>query len=405
MQASKTSSYRVPVVILNGFLGSGKTTLFRNLLAQSKKKDIPVCAIVNDMSELDVDGELIGISEAVEDNQQILESISSCVLSSNKGIELLDKTLKKLLANQDPALIIIETSGSCHPLSLVEYFKKQTQVKLTALFALVDTLMLAHDYNYGANLIPSLQKNLAKDKRDTTNLLVEQILFCSHLFLTKTDRIEDSKLPDIAKHVQALNPFVSVHSVRFGRLAIESIFELEEYNYHQVAQLVKELKPTLEAEEDSDRPYDLATRVLKDDRPFHPQRFWDVCHQYLDKRIYRSKGFFWLASRDKLSLLWNQAAGSISLELIGYWRAGIVEDENHGISAFEIQELKKMLAKEKGRFGDRQCDLTVIGDQAQVDRFTDALRSCFLTEEEIQLWKAGHQFTDPWPKNIVKIMN
>lgn len=405
MQPSNNSPTRVPVVILNGFLGSGKTTLFRNLLSQSKKKAIPVCAIVNDMSELDVDGELIGISEAVEENRHILESINSCVLSSQQGIEKLDQALKKLLSNQKPELVIIETSGSCHPMPLIAYFKNQTQVTLVGLFALVDTLMLTHDYKFGADLIPRLQQNLAQDKRDTVNLLVEQIMFCSHLFLTKTDRIEEDKLPHIAAHIQAINPFASVHSVYYGRLAIESLFELEEYNYFQVAQLVDELKPVLEAEEDKDKPYDLATRVIKDDRPFHPQRFWDVCHQYLDQRIYRSKGFFWLASRDKLSLLWNQAAGSISLELIGYWRAGIVEDENPGITDFEIQELKKLLAKEPGRFGDRQCDLTVIGDHAHVDRFTDALKSCFLTDEEIALWKDGYEFADPWPKNIVKIAN
>ena len=62
---------KIPVVILNGFLGSGKTTLFRNLLSQSKKKDIPVCAIVNDMSELDVDGELLGNTDVVEDDKSI----------------------------------------------------------------------------------------------------------------------------------------------------------------------------------------------------------------------------------------------------------------------------------------------------------------------------------------------
>ncbi|MEL6865494.1 MAG: GTP-binding protein [Bacteroidota bacterium] len=397
--------YKVPVVILNGFLGSGKTTLFRNLLHQSKKKGIPICAIVNDMSELDVDGELIGASEAVEDNHQIMESISSCVLSSKKGIKKLDQTLKKLLSNQEPELIIIETSGSCHPMPLVEYFKDHSLVKLTGLLALVDSLMLAHDFSYGDTLLPRMQQNIAQDKRDTVNLLVEQILFCSHLILTKADRIREDRLPHIAAHIQELNPLVTAHSVLFGRLAIESLFELQEYDYYKVAKLIEELKPVLEAEEDRDRPYDLATRVIKDDRPFHPQRLWDICHQYLDQRIYRSKGFFWLASRDKLSLLWNQAAGSISLELIGFWRAGIVEDKNPSISAFEIEELKKRLAKEPGRFGDRQCDLTVIGDQAQVDRFTDALKSCFLTDDELRLWKKGYKFHDPWPKNIVKIMN
>ncbi|CAI8400893.1 MAG: Putative metal chaperone YciC [Flavobacterium sp. SCGC AAA160-P02] len=396
---------KVPVIILNGFLGSGKTTLFRSLLSQSKKKNISVCAIVNDMSELDVDGELIGNTNMVEENNDILISISSCVLSSKIGVEKLDQAVQKLLSNQELELIIIETSGSCHPMPLIEYFKDQEQVKLTGVLVLVDSLMLAHDFNYGESLIQQMQRNIVTGKRDTTNLLVEQILFCSHLILTKADRIEAEKLPDIATYVQQINPLASTHSVIFGNLTIESLFELKEYDYFKVTQLIKELKPILENEEHDDRPYDIETRVIKDDRPFHPQRLWEICHQYLDKRIYRSKGFFWLASRDKQSLLWQQAAGGISLELIGFWRSGIVEDKDNGLSKMEIESLKELLAKESGRFGDRHCDLTVIGDKAQINQFTDKLISCFLTEEEIELWNAGCQFEDPWPKNIVNMQN
>ena len=339
---------KIPVVILNGFLGSGKTTLFQSLLSQSKKNKIPVCAIVNDMSELDVDGELLANTDVVEENKNILESIHACVLSSKKGIEKLDEALENLLLNQTPELIIIETSGSSHPLPLVEYFKGNDGLKLTGVFALVDSLMLAHDYNYGERIIPKLQENHAKGKRDALNLLVEQILFCSHLILTKGDRIEDEKLPAIASHIQAINPHVSVHSVLFGKLKLESLFDIQEYNYFKVERLIDELKPILDAEEKGDRPYNLATRVIKDDRPFHPQRLWDVCHKYLDHKIYRSKGFFWLASRDKHSMLWNQAAGGINLELIGTWRSGIVEDEDHGLSEMEITQLKEMLEKEVG---------------------------------------------------------
>ena len=265
--------------------------------------------------------------------------------------------------------------------------------------------MLAHDFEYGKSLVPKMQKNLAQGERNMVNLLVEQILFCSHLFLTKADRIGEDKLPHIATYIQTINPHASVHSVVFGRLKIESLFELEEYDYHRVGKLVKELRPELEAEENSDKPYNLGTRVIKDDRPFHPQRLWDVCHKYLDQRIYRSKGFFWMASRDKLSLLWNQAAGGINLEVIGSWRAGIVEDHNHGILDYEIEELKKQLAEEFGRFGDRKCDITVIGDENHVDRFTEALKSCFLTEEELEFWQNGQHFSDPWPKTIVRIGN
>lgn len=394
---------KIPIVILNGFLGSGKTTLFRSLLSQSKQKNIPVCAIVNDMSELDVDGELIGNTHIAEENNNIFVSISSSVLSSKIGIEKLDQAVQKLLSNQDPEMIIIETSGSCHPMPLIEYFKAQTKVKLTGVFVLVDSLMLAHDFNYGELLIPKMQENIIAGKRDTINLLVEQILFCSHLIITKTDRIETEKLPDIATYIQQINPSASTHSVIFGKLTIESLFELQEYDYFKVDQLIKELKPVLQADEHGDKPYNIESIVIEDDRPFHPQRLWDICHQYLDKRIYRSKGFFWLASRDKHSYLWQQAAGGISLEIIGSWRAGIVEDENHGLSNMEIESLKELLLKESGRFGDRHCALTVIGDKTGIKQFTDKLTSCFLTEKEIELWNTGHQFEDPWPKNVVSM--
>ncbi|MEM9339246.1 MAG: GTP-binding protein [Bacteroidota bacterium] len=404
-QQSTNSSDRIPVLILNGFLGSGKTTLFRKLLSQSKKKNLPVCAIVNDMSELDIDGELIGNTHVVEDNDQMMESIHSCVLSSKKGIKKLDQALQKLLSNQSPELIIIETSGSCHPLPLITYFKNHKRVKLNGVLALVDSLMLAHDYNYGADLIPRMQRNVTQGKRDTVNLLVEQIMFCSHLILTKADRIKEEKLLEIANAIQPINPFVSIMSVLFGKLSINQVLAMPDYDFHRVAQLADELKPVLASESHDDRPYDLATRVIKDDRPFHPQRLWEVCHQYLDQRIYRSKGFFWLPTRDDISLLWNQAAGSINLELIGYWRSGVVEESNSGLMEMEIELLKERLAKESGRFGDRHCHLTVIGDKTQVDRFTEALKACFLTEDEIAHWQAGDEFPDPWPKNIVKMVD
>ncbi|MDA9668977.1 GTP-binding protein [bacterium] len=396
---------KTPVVILNGFLGSGKTTLFRNLLSQSKIKQLSVCAIVNDMSELDVDGELIANTTIVEGDNKILESISSHVLSSKIGLKKLDHSIRKLLSNSHPDLIIIETSGSCHPMPLIRYFKNHQKVNLTGVLVLVDSLMLAHDYDYGSALIPSMQQNMSEGKRGTINLLVEQIMFCSHLILTKSDRINNDKLEEIENHIKKINPFVSVNSIIFGKLSVESIFEIKEYNYDNVKILFDELQTILETEENTDRPYNIETRVIKDDRPFHPERLWDVCHKYLDKRIYRSKGFFWLASRGEHSLLWNQASGGINLELMGTWLAAIFENKNNGLLEEEMKLLEERLANEKGQFGDRCCDLTVIGDKDQVNQFTEKLKSCFLTDNEIKQWKNGIKFKDPWPKKIVKLNN
>ena len=363
------------------------------ILTQSKKKAISVCAIVND--------ELIASSDFIENNNN-LESIHSCVLSSKKGIKKLEEALNKLCLNQNPKMIIIETSGSCHPMPLVEYFKNNEQFNLKKVYTLVDSLMLSHDFNYGKNLIPQMQINITNYKRDIVNLLVEQIMFSSDLILTKTDRIKKEKIAHIVKQIQGINPYTSINSISFGNLPIEYLLDSDFYDYDKVNGLIEELKPILEFESQVEKPYNLATRVIKDDRPFHPKRLWDVCHQYLDQRIYRSKGFFWLASRKKDSLLWNQAAAGINLELIGIWLSWIIEDNNGNLLDSEIKLIKEKLSKESGRFGDRHCELTVIGDKTQVDKFTDALKSCFLNDKEIALWKNDYMFEDPWPKNIVK---
>tara|TARA_B100000963_G_scaffold167475_1_gene145487 strand:+ start:18689 stop:19885 length:1197 start_codon:yes stop_codon:yes gene_type:complete len=396
---------KVPVVIINGFLGSGKTTLLRNLLSQSKRKNLSVCAIVNDMSKLDIDGELISNITAVEENKKIFKSISSYVLSSKDGIKKLNQSITALLNDNKPDIIIIETSGGCHPMPLIKYFKCHKKTKLTGVLVLIDGSMIANDFDYGKNLIPKIQENMVQGVRESIDLLVEQILFCSHLIITKVDKLKSLQTQYIVNEIKKINPFASLHSIVFGKLSIDSLFEINEYDYFAVEKLIKELEPILITEENTESPYNLATEIIKDDRPFHPQRLWDVCHKFLDKRIYRSKGFFWLASRNSDSLLWNQAAGSINLELIGTWRAAIINDKNNGLLKEELKLIENKLKKEDGRFGDRCCDLTIIGHKNHVVQFSDKLKSCFLTDEEITNWQNGTKFKDPWPQKILRIKN
>jgi G3E family GTPase len=396
------SSSKTPVVILKGFLGSGKTTLLRSLLSQSQKKGFSVGVIVNDMSELDVDGNIIAESTIIEEGDKNFKSIHACLLSSRKGLKKLRQALANIKSNNRSDLILIEASGASHPMPLVDFFKSQADFKLTGVLNLVDSLTLANDFNDGQELIPLLQNNLETDKRDTINLMVEQILFSSHLVLTKTDRLQNSRLKAVASSLHDINPYVSIHPISWGKISIDEVLSMPTYDFHRVEQLTKELAPILKKESKDERPFDMATRVIRDDRPFHPQRLWEAYHLHLGQKIYRSKGFFWLASRDKVSLLWNQTAGSINLELVGYWRAGILEEE-HNLSEEEIGLLKDMISKAPGRFGDRECNLTVIGDESQVDQFVQSLNDCFLSDHELQKWKDGVDFADPWPKNLAKL--
>ena len=115
------------------------------------------------------------------------------------------------------------------------------------------------------------------------------------------------------------------------------------------------------------------------------------------------KAFFWLASRNNLSLIWNQAGGGINLELIGIWKSSIAEDQNSRLLDFELEVLKEQLKKEKGQFGDRRCDSPIIGEKNQLDKFTEKLNLCFLNDKEIEQYNSGYVFEDPWPKNIAQI--
>ncbi|MEE3664206.1 GTP-binding protein [Brenneria sp. g21c3] len=397
---------KIPLTLLNGFLGAGKTTLLKSLLVQSHQHGIPLGIVVNDMSELDVDGVLIANTEIVDQQHSNFVSISADDISSVSGIAKLDRALCAMLAKNQPAHILLETSGSSHPLPLIKYFHTHPAVALKGVITLVDALMLQQDYATGTRLIPRLQQNLAHGTRTIDNLLAEQIMFCSQLLLTKADRLAAETVRDIAQAVHPLNPYVDILSSCWGNIRLNDLLSWPDYDFHRVEKLIAELEDELATSNSASRhPYDLACQVVEDERPFHPQRLWQVYHQALGVGIHRSKGFFWLPGRDDLALLWNQAAGAIGLEFISYWKAGILNHRDNRLSQSERQILQQQLDLMPGRFGDRRCRLTLIGQRRALARFVPALRTCFLTEDEIEYWRRGGEFDDPWPQSIARLNN
>lgn len=395
---------RVPLTILNGFLGAGKTTLLKSLLIQAHRQQLVACVIVNDMSELDVDGVLIANTELVNASRHNFFTVSADSISSPSGIAKLDNALEQILAHHQPDMVLLETSGSSHPLPLVRYFRHHPRVQLKGFLSLVDSVMLNDDFAAGSALIPRLQANLQAGKRHIENLLAEQIMFCSHLILTKNDRLPTDVVKSIAQAIHPLNPCVAVIAVQRGNLALDRLQALPDYDFHRVSQLIEELADEVDnGLSQGSAAWAMKAEVIEDDRPFHPQRLWDTCHHFMSAGVYRSKGFFWLPGRDDLALLWNQASGSISLEFISYWKAGILRHTDNHLTAEERQILQKEVDKAAGRFGDRRCSLTVIGEEKEAIAFARALKQCFLTENEIVWWRAGGTFVDPWPQRIARV--
>ncbi len=395
----------IPVTILHGFLGSGKTTVLRSILSKSYKVDCVPSVIVNDMSELDVDGVLIKNTEAISQGSVQLETISGDSISSPEGIKKLDQALHKVTANKQPPWIIIETSGSSHPLPLVEYFKGRNDISLKGVITLVDSIWIKEDYEYGTTLLPKWQENVQNNIRGIENLLVEQLMFSNQIFLTKTDKLNSDDIQNIAQALHPLNPYASILNTSWGNIDVAHFTNLENYNFLLVDQLTEELRHEVNA------PLSLAgkhnqkivAKVIKDDRPFHPLRLWQTCHNLLTRGVFRSKGFFWLPTRDDVSLLWSQSNGSVGLEFVGFWRAPILHDKSQNLSPEHFKVLQQKIDNIDSRFGDRRCRLTVIGQTDEASVFTEALKSCFLTDEELEHWQNGGSFEDPWPQIIAEL--
>ena len=145
---------------------------------------------------------------------------------------------------------------------------------------------------------------------------------------------------------------------------------------------------------------ELEAIVLRDPRPFHPQRLYDACQRQLGTGLYRIKGFLWLASRPEDVLLWQQSGSQIDLELTGIWRAEAVHNRYGKLTREETELVRRRLEAMHPVFGDRRNELTLIGLPAARDAFADALRDALCTDDEIAAWQRGETFSDPWPTSV-----
>ncbi|MEM6943288.1 MAG: GTP-binding protein [Pseudomonadota bacterium] len=397
----------LPITILNGFLGAGKTTLLQNLLVQARKMpEIRLAVIVNEMSALDVDGRILDTSEILSRDDPLFVSIPAGSISGSDGLARFDAAVDAFRSG-GATHIVIETSGSTHPWPLLEAIRQHSDVRLHGFLSIVDTVVLAQDHDSGRSIVPAASRNLAAKERGIENLLAEQIMFANRILLSKMDRVSMERVRTVAEAIHPINPFAEVMGMQWGNVKLGDVLEMPPYDHGRVATLGAELTEWDETHGTSSMAsagdYRIDSIVIEDPRPFHPQRLWDVYNHYLGEGIYRSKGFFWLPTRDQLQLLWNQTGGSVALEIMNYWKVATLEDESLNLLPAEREEMRRRLHGLSPDFGDRHCHLTVIGDRHGLETFADALRDCFCSTEEVEQWKAGHEFDDPWPKTAAKL--
>lgn len=398
----------IPTTILNGFLGAGKTTLLQSLLGQARTlSDVTLGIVVNEMSTLDVDGSVLDTSEVISRKSPHFASIPGGSISSADGLAQFAKAVQSVLSDGEVTHLLIETSGSTHPWPLLSAIKEMPELQLHGFLSVVDTVVLQQDHDHGRAIHPKASQNLQAGQRGIENLLAEQVMFANRVLLSKSDKVSRDILQQVAEAIHPLNPYADILAMQWGNLSLEKILDMPAYDFDRVATLGAELTQWDADHSDSamalPESYKLGSRVLRDPRPFHPQRLWDVYNTFLGVGIYRSKGFFWLPTRDNLVLLWNQTGGSVGLEIVNYWKISALEDGSLNLSDWEKDAMQAKLAEAHPDFGDRRCQLTVLGNEVELDDFVEALRGCFCTGDEIAAWKNGEDFADPWPKSVATL--
>ena len=228
---------------------------------------------------------------------------------------------------------------------------------------------------------------------------MEQIAFANVIILTKVDTIPEDTAAAQVKSLQKLQPNATIGlSAQAGIL----LPQLEATVAPEIS-LLEDRAKEFGLTQESSIAESVEALVLRDPRPFHPERLYEACTRKMGTGLYRTKGFLWLASRSGHVLLWQQSGSQIALELTGLWRAEIVQDPEGKLLPEEIEHLKAQLESKHPVFGDRHNELTFIGLKADLDSFASALKEALCTDEEIMAWQEGETFTDPWPKSIRSI--